>query len=178
MLSLFWKKALLLNCRSNVYIQQCAHQNCCSMVSVVVTTLEYHPGSNLGQHTKIFQYFFLLFGYFRFYAYFFPLNWFFFLNIYRKKIIKKRYVLLIVKCFEHIFEPSHVGSKQYGAKWLDPGVKQKMAGTACVWRLLRTSISCQSSVEWSTHWIRTLALGGPRPALRGERNWSNFLKTA
>ena len=28
------------------------------------------------------------------------------LNIYRKKIIKKRYVLLSVKCFEHIFEPS------------------------------------------------------------------------
>ena len=109
MLSLFWKITVLLNCRSNVCIQQFAHQNCCSMVSVVVSTLEYDPegpGSNLGQHTKIFQYFFLLFGYFRLYGYFFPLNWFFFLNIYRKKIIKKRCVLLIVKCFEHIFEPS------------------------------------------------------------------------
>ena len=76
------------------------------MVSLVVSTLEYDPGTNLAQHTKIFQYFFLVFGYFRFYAYFFPLNSFFFHNIYRKKIIKKRYVLLSVKRFEHIFEPS------------------------------------------------------------------------
>ena len=73
---------MLLNCRSNVYIPQLAHQNRYSMVSVVVSTLEYDPGalisapealgSNLGQHNKMFEYFFLLFGYFRFYA-FFPL---------------------------------------------------------------------------------------------------------
>ena len=78
------------------------------LVSLLVhwnTSLE-APGWNLGQHTNIFQSFSLVFGYFRFYAYFFPFNWFFSLNIYRKKIIKKRYELLIVKCFEHIFEPS------------------------------------------------------------------------
>ena len=64
------------------------------------------PGSNHGKDTKIFQYFFSCLPYFRFYAYFFPFNWFFFLHIYKEKIIKKRWVLLSVKCIEHFFEPS------------------------------------------------------------------------
>ena len=89
------------------------------MVSRLEYTTPECPGSNFGKHTKIFQYFFLLFWYFRFYAYFSPLNWFFFLNIYKNKI-KKRYVLLSVKCFEHFLEhsPNELASFKLVAKFL------------------------------------------------------------
>ena len=55
---------------------------------------------------RTLQYFFSCFDTFDLMHIFFPLNLFFFLNIYKKKIIKKRLVLLSVKCFEHFCEPS------------------------------------------------------------------------
>ena len=78
---------------------------------------------------------------------FFPLNLFFFLNIYRKKIIKKRHVLLSVKCFEHIFEPSP-NELAGGMVTAEPCIMSSLLLRHIIKVRLHTAISRVDFVSW------------------------------